>query len=314
MVKQICVSEIYSEEDLNTLNGKHFGDEWIHELFDEDIDIFDDKGNFILSFRKNILKNTKIGFDNYKKFIYASRGRGASAGPIDPEQKYWKKRKLINTKGFSTGYLKEDGTPSNMKVNNHVYSSPIGYFDKLNGPLGKKLPCRLTSYTKDHYENYVEGLPFIQEIAEYYQKIRPVEFNTQDCRASLKPEFKIPETPFSTITINRNFRTALHKDKGDFGGVACLSVLEEGQFNGGLFMIPRYGIGINLRQGDLLIADVHQYHCNTELWTTPEQDKHNQDSCPSFQHVNKEVGTIGSEYDFSRISFVCYLREKIINC
>ena len=48
MIKQICVSEIYSEEDLNTLNGKHFGDEWIHQLFDEDIDIF--KG---ITFRSN---------------------------------------------------------------------------------------------------------------------------------------------------------------------------------------------------------------------------------------------------------------------
>ena len=69
-----------------------------------------------------------------------------------------------------------------------------------------------------------------------------------------------------------------------------------------------------MRHGDLLIADVHQYHANTELWTTPEQDEYNKNNCESFSSVNKEIGTLGSEKDYSRISFVCYLREKMINC
>ena len=100
---------------------------------------------------------------------------------------------------------------------------------------------------------------------------------------------------------------------GDFGGVACLSVLEEGKYNGGLFVIPRFGIGVNIRQGDILVADVHQYHANTELWTTPEQDKYNIKLGKTIKD-NIEVGTVGSEYNFTRISFVCYLREKLINC
>lgn len=307
------VEEIYSEEDLKTLKGEYFDDGWIHELIDEDCDIFDNDGKFILSFRKNKIKKTKLGFDNYKKLVGSSRGRGPSAGPIDPASIYWKKRELTKTKGFSTGY-KVNGKESKMKVNNLVYSTPIGYFDKLNGSLGKNLPCRLTTFTKQHIEEYNAGLPFIQEIAKYYKQIRPIEYNKQNWRSDCKPDFKIPETPFSTITINRNFRTALHKDAGDYGGVACLSVLEEGQFNGGMFLMPRYGLGINMRQGDLLIADVHQYHANTELWTTPEQDEYNKNNCESFSHVNKEVGTLGSEKDYSRLSFVCYLREKMINC
>jgi hypothetical protein len=314
MVKIINADEYYSEEDLLTMKGEYFGGEWIHYIYDEDVDIYDgDK--FILSFRKNIISNKSVGcgFDNFKKLINPSRGRGASAGPIDPESVYWKKRQLVNTKGFKTGYL-VNGKVSKMKVNNNVYSSPIGYFDKLNGGLGKTLPCRLTAYTKDNLEIVNAGMPFIKEIANYYQQIRPNEYNIQNERAQLSKEFTLDETPFSTITINRNFRTALHKDAGDFGGIACLSVLEEGKFNGGLFMIPRYGIAINMRQGDLLIADVHQFHCNTELWTTPEQDKYNQDHANSFRNVNKGVGILGVEHDFSRLSFVCYLREKLIDC
>ena len=312
MQKKI-VEELYSEEDLKTLKGKYFDDEWVHEIINHDCDIFDNEGNFILSFRKKCLKETEIGFENYKKLVGHSRGRGASAGPIDPNATYWKRRKPINTKGFSTGYLKDDGTPSKMKVNNLVYSTPIGYFDKLNGALGKKLPCRLTSFTKDHLEQYNAGMPFIQEIAKKYREICPKEYNIQNERAKCTPNYILPETPFSTITINRNFRTALHKDAGDYGGIACLTVLEEGEYCGGLFLMPRYGLGINMRHGDLLIADVHQYHANTELFTTPEQDERNK-SCNSFKHVNKEVGILGSEKDYSRLSFVCYLREKMIHC
>ena len=92
-----------------------------------------------------------------------------------------------------------------------------------------------------------------------------------------------------------------------------MSVLEHGKYNGGLFIIAKYGIGVNLREGDILVADVHQYHCNSEYFTTPEQDIYNS-KLEKVYKLKKEVGTLGIEYDWSRISFVCYLREKLINC
>ena len=68
-----------------------------------------------------------------------------------------------------------------------------------------------------------------------------------------------------------------------------------------------------MRHGDVLVADVHQYHCNSEIWTTPEQDKYN-DSLPTVFKDNPEVGTIGLDKKYTRISFVCYLREKLVQC
>ena len=199
-----------------------------------------------------------------------------------------------------------------MKVNNQVFSAPIGYFDATRG-LGVNLPCRLTNFTAKHLKEFEGGLPYIQELARHYKRLNPKAYQQQSDRANLQPNYKIPKTPFSTFTINRNFRTALHKDKGDFGGVAVLSVLEHGKYNGGLFTIPKYGIGVNLREGDILVADVHQYHSNTEYFTTPEQDIYNSKLEPVYK-LNREVGTLGIEYDWSRISFVCYLREKLVNC
>lgn len=303
---------LYTDEELDTKKGQFLEDGYIHHIIDEDIDIYDEEDNFILSFRKNRLKTNEIGLENYKKFALASRGRGASAGPIDPNNGYWKKRKLHKSKDYTTSYLKKDGTPSKMRVNNQVFSNPIGYFDKSKS-MQNDLPCRLTNFTKNHMDKYEKGLPYIQEISKWYKKLNPIAYNKQLERANIKPEFKIKDTPFSTFTINRNFRTALHKDSGDFGGVACLSVLEEGHYNGGLFMIPEYGIGVNLRQGDILIVNVHKYHTNSPIWTTPEQDKYNIKNGKTIKE-NQEVGTMGIEYNYTRISFVCYLRDKIINC
>ena len=45
----------------------------------------------------------------YKDLAKASRGRGASAGIIDTNSQYWGKRKLVDTKKWSTGYLNPKG-------------------------------------------------------------------------------------------------------------------------------------------------------------------------------------------------------------
>ena len=307
------VTKLTDDKDIKSLEGHHLDDEYIHHIVDSDIDIYDkDTNELIISFRKNVLKHNEIAFDNLAKLAGTARGRASSAGQIDPESVYFKKRRPINTKGTQTGYLKPDGTPSKMKINNPVISTPIGYFDSTK-KLGLDLPCRLTSHTAKNLVRFESSICYFEDISEWYEKLAPEQFQAQKERIDMSPDYKIGESVFSTITVNRNFRTALHKDKGDFGGYACLSVCEYGSYSGGLFMIPQYGIGINLRQGDMLVAKVSCYHCNSELWTTPEQDTYN-NSLEKIFIQSPEVGIIGSQYAFHRISFVSYLREKMIHC
>ena len=49
-----------------------------------------------------------------------------------------------------------------------------------------------------------------------FQKLIPDSYEKQITQANKKPRLKIPDTSFSTITINRNFRTALRRDAGDY--------------------------------------------------------------------------------------------------
>ena len=97
-----------------------------------------------------------------------------------------------------------------MKVNNQVLSSPIGYYESMNSFV--KLPCRLTHFTKVFFEQYKKGIPFLQRIDELFKELTPDNYKKQLDRANKQPNLKIDNTSFSTVTINRNFRTAFHKD------------------------------------------------------------------------------------------------------
>ena len=314
----INATDCRTDAECDALKGLYMGDDTYENIVSEDCDLFCE-GVPVFKFRKKPFHpdTLKRGWDNCKYMAVASRGRGAAAGPIDPESVYWKKRQLSKVDKWSAKYMvkdKETGEmkQSKMRVNNTTASSPIGFYGKTKG-LGVDLPCRLSHYTKTNLDKFKEAIPFFQSIATYYNMLMPDQYASQMKRA-IENDYHINQTPFSTITINRNFRTALHKDTGDFGGWACLSVLEENKYHGGLFVMPKYKIAIDMRHGDLLVANVHEYHGNTELYETDEDKQYNDENPQQTYKDNLEVGVLGLNNRFSRISFVCYLREDIINC
>jgi hypothetical protein len=315
---QLFVNKIYSDDDVKNLEGTWIDESYIkHPIIDTDTDVYyNDNGVYklLLKFRKNVISDDMIdiGWNSYKNLAKPSRGRGASAGPINSSGQYWSKRTLLNTKKWSTGYLKPDGNPSKMRVNNQVLSNPIGYFESSKN--FSDLPCRLTHFTKTNYDDYIQGLPFIQHIDKLFQKLIPSAHEKQLNRANLKNKFKIPDTSFSTVTINRNFRTALHRDAGDFKeGFGNLTVIERGKYHGGYTVFPQFGVAIDLRNNDFVAMDVHQWHSNTQIYET-ESDKIYNNTLKSDFKDNPDVGTEGIYTNYTRLSFVCYLRESIINC
>mgnify|MGYP001029124340 FL=1 len=313
-MKTITLSKVLTDEEVKNLKGKYLTNEDIkHDIVDMDCDCFTDDGNLLFKFRKGIISQelTDIAWENYKGMAKASRGRGASAGEIDPNATYWKKRIPVDTKGFSTKYMVK-GKESKMRVNNQVASQAIGYYEPTKS-LGVDLPCRLTHYTRENFEKFKNGYPFIKRIDESYSNLHHEKHSLQLGRARKKPNFQIEDTAFSTMTINRNFQTGVHQDAGDFG-FGNLAVLERGKYHGGYFVIPQYGIAIDLRQGDHLCVDVHQYHGNTKMYETMSDKIYNEDLEDIFKD-NAKVGTLGLDKKWTRISFVFYLRENIaIKC
>lgn len=203
-----------------------------------------------------------LGFDSY---LTAGRdnistNRGSAAGQV---------RRSVTTSG---NY--DRGTASNSTV--------IGYINSTN----HKRPCRLTSFSRNHPELYNAGLPFIKEIDSCFKKYVPCAYRVQSEAASLTP-FRITDTAFSTVTVNYNFRTALHKDAGDFiQGFGTLVVLRR-SCQTDMLLFPQYKVAVELNNGDFMAMDVHEWHCNSEIHTSPAE---------------------------VRLSFVCYLRDKLTKC
>lgn len=315
-VKKVVVKAKLSNEEMEAKEGIYCTEKDVNKIYDEDIDVYvemaDGKEELLAKFRKNVIPKDiiKLGWEAFYETSAPSRNRGAAAGPIQLKSAYWKKRKPVEVTKWSTRYM-QDGKVSKMKVNNNVFSSVLGYFEET--PF-MKLPCRLTSYTQRYFENFKKGTPFIQFLNKCFKALTPKEYNKQLNRAKKQPKFRIDDTAFSSVTINRNFRTALHMDAGDYKeGFGNLSAIERGQYSGGYTIFPRYKIGFNVRTGDYLAMNVHEFHCNTEMTETASQKAFNK-SLPKIYFQDPSTGTLGGEKKFSRISFVCYLREGLIDC
>ena len=312
--KEVVVKPIMTNDEIKAKEGTYFDGKG-YTIFDEDVDVYamvNGEKKLLAKLRKQVLDPAIIrtGWEGFWIAAGPSRNRGAAAGPIDVKGNYWKKRKPVDIKGWSANETVR-GSVSKMRVNNNVFSSVLGYF---NATPFMKLPCRITSYTMRYWKYYKHGLPFIHAIDACFKALVPDKYALQRKAAEQMPMVHIQDTSFSSVTINRNFRTALHKDDGDFkDGYGNLSVIERGHYHGGFTLMPEFGIGFNVRTGDFLAMDVHQWHCNTELYETAE-DKEKNKSLPRIHKDSLETGTLGAEKPFSRVSFVCYLREKLRDC
>ena len=169
---------------------------------------------------------------------------------------------------------------------NQVNSGIAGWFDRYPRiPYG-----RATSYTQHSYDKFKLSFPFLQTLDRGFAELLPSRHAAQrEAANQIDPAFLVPQTVFTTITVNKTFRTAAHRDAGDFSnGLSNLLVLSNnGNYTGGYLILPEVRIAINIRPGDLLLVNNHEYiHGNTPI---------------ELQDETAE-----------RVSLVCYLREKML--
>lgn len=166
-----------------------------------------------------------------------------------------------------------------------VNSGIAGWFDRYPRiPYG-----RATSYTANSFEKFKMSYPFLQSLARGFKELLPWRYNNQmEAANKVDPAFLVPETPFTTITVNKTFRTAAHYDAGDLntGLSNLLTLSNDGNYTGGYLIAPEYRVAVNVRPGDLLLINNHEVmHGNTPI------------ECAE-----------GSE----RVSLVVYFREKML--
>lgn len=170
---------------------------------------------------------------------------------------------------------------------NQVNSGIAGYFDRY-----PRIPyCRETSYSANNPELFEKAIPFIDAISNWFKVLMPNRYAYQLSQTKkIDDKFLVGDSVYTTITINKNFRTACHYDAGDlaegFGNIVALS--NGIDYDGAYLVFPKYRVAVDLRPGDMLCFDPHELHGNTE--------------------ISSKTGL------HERITVVLYFREKMLNC
>ena len=317
--KTILVTKIVDDVTMNKKEGSFFNEKDFKTIITTDCDVYtiDSKKNktLLLKFRKNVIKPALCckAYEALEKEAQKKHNnRGSAGGLLNTKKLPNYVKQLTSQSRFRSYYKGTDGKLKKDHISNFVKSSIIGYFDRYDRNVFKKsngkktskksiptIPCRTTKFTKEQVAKWKQCIPLIKKTDLLFKKLVPKRHKIQLNRIKNTSEFQIENTAFSTITINFNYRTGLHKDKGDLEeGFGNLIVLEKSKCNtnsdsykGGLIGYPQYGIAVDVRNGDFLAMNVHEWHCNTKI--KPQ---------------------LNNKTDYGRLSMVSYLRKNMIKC
>ena len=261
------VAKKKTDEEMKRLENTFIKPSDIDTILRDDATVYTEDGKLLLLFRKKKLTGGQEFYDVIADYMkkHPSTNRGTASG----------------------------STSKNTRDNPKVQTTITGYFDRwspihkyLFKKKGIKTPIevRETAFLADQPEEFQKMVPFIEQIDRLYKKYLP-EYYEKQYKKAKETHFKIGDTAFTTITTNISFQTTLHKDKGDDeDGFGNLVVIEKGKYTGCETCLPQYGIGVDVREGDILLMDVHQWHANLP--------------------IQLEKGA-------ERMSVVCYLRKKL---
>jgi hypothetical protein len=197
---------------------------------------------------------------------------------------------LTESRGSASGKvgkrIRKDGSKSRITVGNFVTSGAAGYLD----PAAMIPYCRKTAFTAKYFDKFQSGIPFVKCVDDLYRELCPLHYGKQKAIADgTNRNYVIADTSFTTVTVNKNFQTAVHKDTGDYpAGFGNLIVYREGAYDGCYFCLPQFAVAVDMQNTDILFVDVHQWHGNTPF--------------------------INMSRDYLRVSFVIYYREYMIQC
>ena len=269
------------------------------ELHD-DADVYMADGKPLCMLRRNMISKDarKRAVDEFKwmKTKYVTDNRGAYTG--------YELGGMVN----DSTLMRKDGRPSRQtrtmdggKVVS-VSSAIIGYY----GRSGRFPFCRQTAFTKNEPQRWSNVLPLVHEVDGHFKDVLPKRHAIQKAFAdSVSPDFRVRGTAFSTLTVNNNVCGTIHKDAGDFkDGFGIIGFFREGSYAGGHLCFPQHKVFIDVRDGDLVFFNPHEWHgVNPMVHTDPEQEGMRISIVYYFRKNLCDCETVQGELDRARMRF-----------
>lgn len=243
------------------------------ELIDQSVALFRENGEPLLVLIKNAIPESLAGdaWSVLKKINLISRNRGDATGTANKQEFQNRDGSISKTTQVPRGW--------------EVKSGIVGYFERT-----PRIPyCRACSWNKKYPEEFGKLIPTLQHLSNMFGEHVPDRYEIQKgfCERT-HPDFVIPGTVYSTLTVNKTFRTAAHLDAGDLKeGFSNMFVIKQGAVKGGHLVLPNFRIAVKLDNLDFVMFDAHEWHGNTQIVTGK---------------------------DGVRCSVVCYYRTKMTEC
>ena len=288
---RIDLTTALPDPEVDKLAGTRLNCRAFDQLVDDDTEVFKPDGSLLLVYRRNVIPKPlcKAAHQALRRAARTSQNRGQAAGRILVTDQFTADTRPIGLRVgvVRTRPLKRDGTLSNTSyAKKEVESGIIGAFERTS----RHPYCRLTAFNLEEPKRFNRALPFIRAVDQVFAREVPERYAAQ--RAIVEqthPDFLIHGTAFTTVTVNRNWQTAVHKDAGDYRpGFGVMAALRAGHFKGCYLVFPKYRVAVDMQTGGLLMADVHEWHGNTPI--------------------------VGKPGEFERVSCVFYYRQKMNRC
>lgn len=285
-MKQVFLEHVAPEEETSKLAGKFLGEDSYDLLVGQPgsdlegpVEVFLPDGELLLRYLPNVLdaEVCKDAWAVLRKVPGEASNRSTAAGV--------KAVKPIKSDGTQSKTIR---VPTKDAVRlQGVGSAIIGAFERAN----PRFPtCRLTAFNLQQPQQFESALPFIRAIDGVFEEHCPERHAAQmEWIQKTHPAWTIHGTSFTTVTVNRQFRTAVHTDRGDLKeGFGVLSALRAGHYEGCYLVFPAFRVAVDMHTRGVLLCDVHQWHGNTPL--------------------------VGKPGRYERVSCVFYYRERMIGC
>lgn len=277
-VEVIKLNSQLADKEADKLEGQFIEEAEIDRLVTADADVYKPNGEVLFKFRKSCLPaeqcSTAFAILRGLRQPITNRHTASQGISINPVRK--------------DGLLSQTNRVTRQSYADFDYttSAIIGYYDRYS-----RFPyCRQTAFNINEPKKFGRLIPLFRSIDTIFASEMPERYANQKAAvAATHPDWIISGTAFTTVTVNRNWRTRIHQDAGDLKeGFGVMCVFNAGKYEGCYFAYPKYRIAVDVGTQDLLLDDVHEWHGNTELR--------------------------GKRGFFERVSCVFYYRENMRKC
>lgn len=254
--------------------GKMLDESYYDQLITESCTVVGPDGEFVAAFVKKACPTPLVAqaWKQLRDWHPKTENRGTATGVA-----------MVNR-------VKQDGTVSKTRrvpKGMEVESGVVGFLDRY-----PRIPfCRPCSFNTQHPEAYQALIPLAQHVSKLHEELDPVgwAFQKEHCDRT-HPAFVVPETIYTTMTVNKNFRTAAHLDAKNLeDGTGSMILIREGKFEGGYLVFPEWRIAVAMDTGDLVIfRNMKDFHGNTKI--------------------------VGLSEEFQRCTIVFYFRDGMVHC